>query len=88
MSADDVLRMKGALAEKEQEAKRLAILLAGHRDRVRQMTDRHKPVEKIDTTELRVEVDTIVDLNARLQTLLDEIAELRRDLNLDRYEAR
>lgn len=88
MASDERLKRQGLLQEKEQRAKYLAILMHGLKDRIRTQTDQHRKIEEIDVSVLRVTVDELTNHNQEYERLLREIAALREDLGLPRYEAR
>lgn len=88
MASDEYLRRQGLLQEKEQQAQILAIKIHGMRDRIRRMTDPHRPIDEVNLSELRVEMDAYTEAQERREVLIGEIASLREDMGLPRYQSR
>jgi ribosomal 50S subunit-associated protein YjgA (DUF615 family) len=87
MGSEERLLLKGRLEEREQRARHLAIAMAGHRKRIRQLNDPYQPIAQYDVTAVRVELDELQAKEQEYQALLHEIARLREDLGLPRYIA-
>ncbi|HNP80143.1 MAG TPA: hypothetical protein PKN47_01670 [Nitrospira sp.] len=88
MASDEFYRRQGLLLEKEQKAQHLAIKIHGMRDRIRRMTDPHRPIDEVNLSELRVEMDAYTEAQQQRETLIREIKALREDMGLPRYESR
>lgn len=88
MSSDARLRMEGLLQEKEQQARHLAIRMHGLKKQLREQTDQHRPIGELDVSVVRAAVDDLTTSNQAYEALLKEIAALREDLGLPRYEPR
>lgn len=88
MASDARLMNIGRLQEKEHEARHLAVKIHGLRQQIRTCSDPFKPIEDLDVTAMRVSLDDLVEASARYEQLLKEIALLREDLGMPRYEPR
>lgn len=88
MANAERLLNEGRLLEAEHEAQRLAIAMAGHRQRLRTLADPFEPIEQLDLAAMRVELDELQAKELRYDALLLQIAALRDALGKPRYEAR
>ncbi len=88
MSSDERLRHKGLLAEKEQRAKVLALKIQDLRERLRMLSDPHRPHRPDDTSRMRVALDELVDAEVEWERVLRDIQALRDDLGLSPMEVR
>ncbi|WP_447978095.1 hypothetical protein [Candidatus Nitrospira bockiana] len=86
MASEERLLNLGRLQEKEQQARLLAIKIHRLKDEIRRETDPHRRIEDLNVTALRVALEDLGTANARYEQLLSEIAALREDLGLPRYE--
>lgn len=88
MADAERLQNQGRLVEAEHEAQHLALAMAGHKARIRQLTDPFAPVELLCMRELRVELDELSHKQALHHDLIEKIRRLREHLGLPRYEER
>lgn len=88
MASDERLRQQGLLLEKEQKARHVAVRIYGLKDLVRQLVDKHKSIELLDTEALRVAVNDLAQADRDFETLKSEIRLLRDDLGLPQEEIR
>lgn len=86
--SDERLRRRGLLAEKEQRAQLLALKVRALKRQLNELTDPHRDIKDINTTELRMHVDDLQAATEAFDALLKEIASLREDLGMPRYEIR
>lgn len=82
MASDERLRQKGLLLEKEQRARHVAVNIYGLKDRIRQLVDKHKSIDKLDTEALSVAVRELAKADSEFETLKAEIYSLRDDLDM------
>ncbi|MDT7040858.1 hypothetical protein [Candidatus Nitronereus thalassa] len=80
MSSPERLMNVGRLKEAEQKAKTLAIKIHGLRETLRTHTDRHRPVESIDTEVLAVTLKDLVEAKTEFEVVTDQIRALKEDL--------
>ncbi len=88
MPSDERLLNQGRLVEAEQKAKGLAIKIHGLKEQLRRQSDPHRRIEDLDVSAMRVTIDGLAEANMQYERLLQEIATLREDLGLPRYEPR
>lgn len=82
MASDERLRQQGLLLEKEQRARHVAVNMYGLKDRVRQLVDKHKSIDQLDTEALSVAVNELARADQEFERLIAEIRTLRDDLGL------
>jgi len=87
MSLERTMKM-GQLKEREDEAKTLAIRMAGAKRDLRLYLPEVGKLEDLDPQRIHQLSKELGDAHERYATVLEEIAALREDLGLPRYEAR
>ncbi len=78
----------GQLAERENEAKILAIAIHGLKLEMRLYLSEHAKPDELAVDRVRQLADELVTAHTRYAVLLTEVAALREELGLPRYEAR
>lgn len=88
MASDERLRQQGLLLEKEQRARHVAVQIYALKDAVRQLVDKHKSIELLDTASLSVAVSELTRTDREFEQLKSEIRALREDLGFPQEEIR
>lgn len=88
MASDERLRQQGLLLEKEQRARHVAVNIYGLKDRVRQLVDKHRPIDTLDTEALSVAVNELAKADHEFELLKAAIRLLRDDLGLPQEDIR